>query len=148
MLPTIELSIPQLYAIDLKPPPEINKLITAVYDTSIDPLLYQLITAKTASVCKLPTSLQNLGQINIAALKVKENRLYYRGRLFVPNSKDLQRQLIQMAYNLQLSGYLSRRGTYKLFSQYYFWPKIIDLVEHFISAYHGYKRAKAFHTKY
>jgi len=36
----------------------------------------------------------------MAALKVKENMLYYRGRLFVPNLENLQRQLIQMAYNL------------------------------------------------
>ena len=57
MLPIIELSVPQLHATDLKPPPKINKLIAATYNTSIDPLLYQLITAKTASVHKLPTSL-------------------------------------------------------------------------------------------
>ena len=37
----------------------------------------------------LPTNLQGLGQINIAALEVKENRLYYRGRLFIPNLKNL-----------------------------------------------------------
>ena len=75
---------------DLEPPPKINKLIAAVYDISIDLLLYQLIAAKTASVRKLPTSLQNLGQIDITALEVRENRLYYRGRLFVPNLEDLQ----------------------------------------------------------
>jgi len=53
-----------------------------------------------------------------------------------------------MAYNLRLSGYLGRGGTYKLLSQYYFWPKIIDLVKCFIGAYHNYKRAKAFNIKY
>jgi len=42
----------------------------------------------------LPTNLRSLGQIDIAALKVKENRLYYRGRLFIPNLENLQRQLI------------------------------------------------------
>ena len=40
MLPITELFAPQFYAIDLEPPPEINELITAVYDISIDPLLY------------------------------------------------------------------------------------------------------------
>ena len=94
MLPIIEPFIPQLHAIDLEPPPKINKLIATIYNISIDLLLHQLIAVKTASVCKLPTSLQNLGQINIAALKVRENKLYYRGRLFVPNLKNLQRQLI------------------------------------------------------
>jgi len=74
---------------DLKPLPKINKLIAAVYNISINPSLHQLITAKTASVRKLPTSLQNLGQINIAALEVKENRLYYKGRLFIPSLEDL-----------------------------------------------------------
>jgi len=42
---------------DLKPPPKINKLIAAVYNISINPLLYQLITIKTAGICKLPISL-------------------------------------------------------------------------------------------
>jgi len=53
-----------------------------------------------------------------------------------------------MAYNLQLSGHLGKGGTYKLLSQYYFWPKIIDLVERFIGACYSYKRAKAFNIKY
>ena len=53
-----------------------------------------------------------------------------------------------MAHDLRSSGYLGKGGTYKLLSQYYFWPKIIDLVKRFTSAYHGYKRAKAFRTKY
>jgi hypothetical protein len=50
----------------------------------------------------------------MAALKVKENRLYYRGRLFIPNLKNLQQQLIQIAHNFRLSGYLGKGGTYKL----------------------------------
>ena len=40
MLPIIELTAPQLYIIELELPFEINKLITAVYNTSIDPLLH------------------------------------------------------------------------------------------------------------
>jgi len=53
-----------------------------------------------------------------------------------------------MAYDLRLSGYLGKGGTYKLFSRYYFWPKMIDLVKRFIGACHGCKRAKAFNIKY
>ena len=32
MLPTTELSVPQLYAMDLEPPPKIDELIAAAYD--------------------------------------------------------------------------------------------------------------------
>src|SRR6266700_2215789 len=53
-----------------------------------------------------------------------------------------------MAYNLQLSSHLSKEGTYKLLSQYYFWPKIIDLVKCFTNACYGYKHAKTFCIKY
>ena len=53
-----------------------------------------------------------------------------------------------MAYDFWSSGYPDRGGTYKLFSQYYFWLKMMDLVEYFISACHGYKYAKAFNIKY
>ena len=30
----------------------------------------------------------------MAVLNIKENRLYYKGRLFIPNLENLQRQLI------------------------------------------------------
>ena len=53
-----------------------------------------------------------------------------------------------MAHDLWSSGHLGKGGTYKLLSQYYFWPKIIDLVKRFIGAYYSYKRAKAFNIKY
>ena len=148
MLPITKPTAPQLYTTELESPPEINKLITTAYDTFVDPLLHQLIAAKTAGTYMLPTNLQSLGQIDMAALKVKENRLYYKGHLFIPNSENLQQQLIQMAHNLQSSGHLGKEGTYKLFSQYYFWPKIIDSVKYFISACYSCKHAKAFNTKY
>ena len=45
-----------------------------------------------------------------------------------------------MAYDLWLSGYLGKRGTYKF--------KIIDLVEYFIGACYSYKYTKAFNIKY
>ena len=40
MLPTTKPIVPQLYIIKLKLPPEIDELITIVYNTSIDLLLY------------------------------------------------------------------------------------------------------------
>ena len=61
ILPIIEPTVSQLYITELESPPEINELITIVYNTSIDPLLYQLIAAKTASTYILPTNLQSLG---------------------------------------------------------------------------------------
>ena len=57
----IKPTVSQLYITELESPPEINKLITTVYNTSIDPLLYQLIAVKTASTYTLPTNLQSLG---------------------------------------------------------------------------------------
>ena len=46
-------TVSQLYTTELESPPEIDELITTVYNTSIDPLLYQLIAAKTAGACIL-----------------------------------------------------------------------------------------------
>jgi len=57
MLSIIEPTIPQLYTIELELPPKINKLITTAYNTSINLLLYQLVTVKTASAYTLPTNL-------------------------------------------------------------------------------------------
>ena len=40
MLPIIEPTVSQLYIIELELPPEIDKLITTVYNTFVNPLLY------------------------------------------------------------------------------------------------------------
>ena len=40
ILPIIKLTVFQLYIIELESPPEIDKLITMVYNTSVDPLLH------------------------------------------------------------------------------------------------------------
>ena len=57
MLPIIKLTVPQFYTTELESPPEINKLITTVYNTSINPLLHQLIAVKTTSTYTLLTNL-------------------------------------------------------------------------------------------
>ena len=54
ILPTTELTVSQLYTTELESPPKINELITMVYNTSVDPLLYQLIATKTANAHMLP----------------------------------------------------------------------------------------------
>ena len=54
---TTEPTVFQLYIIELESPPEINKLITIVYNTSVNLLLYQLIAVKTAGAYILPTNL-------------------------------------------------------------------------------------------
>ena len=40
ILPTTKPTVPQFYTTELKSPFEINELITIVYNTSVDPLLY------------------------------------------------------------------------------------------------------------
>ena len=61
ILPIIELIVSQLYITELELLFKINKLITTVYNTSVDLLLYQFITVKTASTYMLPINLQSLG---------------------------------------------------------------------------------------
>jgi hypothetical protein len=53
-----------------------------------------------------------------------------------------------MVYNLRLSGYLGKGGTYKFLNRYYFWFKIIDLVKCFIGVCYSCKYTKAFNIKY
>ena len=40
ILSMTELTVSQLYTIELELPPKIDKLITIIYDTFVDPLLY------------------------------------------------------------------------------------------------------------
>ena len=57
ILPIIKSTVSQLYITELESPPKIDKLITTVYNTSVDLLLYQLIAVKTVGACTLPTNL-------------------------------------------------------------------------------------------
>ena len=57
MLFMIKSTVFQFYITELESPPEINELITTVYDTSVDLLLHQLIAVKTAGACMLFTNL-------------------------------------------------------------------------------------------
>ena len=57
ILSIIELTVPQLYTIELELPSKIDELITMAYNTSVNPLLHQLITIKTASARTLLTNL-------------------------------------------------------------------------------------------
>ena len=61
ILPIIKPTVSQFYITELESPPKINKLITIVYNTSINPLLHQLIIIKTASTYTLFINLQSLG---------------------------------------------------------------------------------------
>ena len=70
MLPIIEPTVSQLYIIELESPPEIDELIIIVYNTSVDPLLYQFIAVKTASVYMLPTIEPTVSQLYIIELEL------------------------------------------------------------------------------
>lgn len=71
-----------------------------------------------------------------------EDRLWYRSRLFVPNSDPLRLQLINDHHTLPSCGHPGVAKTYELLSRGYFWPLMKQTISRFIRNCHTCARAK------
>ena len=48
--------------------------------------------------------------------------LYFRGKIYVPNTSDLRRCIVSLCHNLRQSGHPGRWKTLELVSRNYWWP--------------------------
>jgi hypothetical protein len=48
--------------------------------------------------------------------------IYYHGKLYVPNVKELRREVVKQCHNAITAGHPGKNGTIELVSCYYWWP--------------------------
>jgi len=77
--------------------------------------------------------LQELGGKSLVSAEWMETdgMLMFRGKVYVPDVQDLQRQIITQHHDLQVADHPGRWKTLELISQNYWWPHI----SHYISKY-------------
>ncbi|GJF00822.1 polyprotein [Phanerochaete sordida] len=61
-----------------------------------------------------------------------EGLLYYKGKLYVPNSPSLRNDVIQSCYDSPTAGHPGKHATLELVSRYYWWPRVSSDVERYV----------------
>lgn len=79
---------------------------------------------------------------------LKDNRLYYRDRLYIPNSNELRLCLISQAHTSPAGGHGGRSRTFELLSRYYYCPGLARLVAQFVRNCEKCSLSKASNTRY
>lgn len=91
-----------------------------------------------------PEGIPHLKDISLSECSITDNRLYFRGRLYVPslsqttatatattNPTNLRTFIIQLAHDSVESGHPGRAKLYELIQRSYFWPRLSSDVRQF-----------------
>jgi len=68
--------------------------------------------------------------------------LRFRGKIYVPQSPDLRRQIVALCHNTHIAGYPRCWKTLELVSWNYWWPQISRYISQYVSTYNLYLRTK------
>jgi hypothetical protein len=58
---------------------------------------------------------------------------FYRGRNYIPNAPNLQRQIVSLCHNSLSTGHPGRRTTLELVTQLYWWPSMTAFVNKYVA---------------
>ena len=61
-----------------------------------------------------------------------EGLLYYRGRIYVPETSDLRRQIVSLCHDTRVAGHAGRFKTLELVSRNYWWPNMSRYVGQYV----------------
>jgi transposase InsO family protein len=69
--------------------------------------------------------------------------LYFRGKVYVPDSLDLRRRIVSLCHDTRLAGHAGRWKTLELVSRNYWWPQMSRYVRKYVSTCDPCLRMKA-----
>lgn len=69
---------------------------------------------------------------NLLEWKEVDGLLYYKGKLYIPNNKELRADVIKTCHNTPTTGHSGKHGTLELVSRHYWWPKLAASVEKYV----------------
>ena len=81
-------------------------------------------------------------QYSLSDYSLKNGRLYFNNKLFLPNQEPLCHRILQESHDQPMTGHPGVAKTYKILQRQYYWPKMIDSVRQYIRNCHVYSRAK------
>ena len=84
----------------------------------------------------------------LAESEVRDNRVYFRDRLFIPDNDELRLRLIQQAHDTPIAGHPGRAKTQEIMTRNYYWPGMTHSIKQFVRNCRPCHRAKASREKY
>jgi transposase InsO family protein len=79
---------------------------------------------------------------NLLEWKELNGLLYYKGKLYIPNNKELRTEIIKTCHDTPTTGHPGKHGTLELVSRHYWWPKMGASVEKYVLGYDKCQRYK------
>jgi len=71
--------------------------------------------------------------VKSAEWSLSDGLLYFRGKIYVPDTSDLHRRIVALSHNSRLAGHSGRWKTLELVSRNYWWPQMSRYVGRYIS---------------
>ena len=71
-----------------------------------------------------------------------DSLLWFQGKIYVPQSLDLHRQIVALCHDTQIAGYLGCWKTLELVSWNYWWPQMSRYIGQYISTCNLYLQTK------
>jgi hypothetical protein len=87
-------------------------------------------------------------KISLSECEARDNRLYFRNRLVIPNHDELKVKLLRYVHDSPVGGHPGRTKTLEILSRHYYWPQMYDTVRRFVGSCHTCHRSKASREAY
>jgi len=79
------------------------------------------------------------------AVEIKDGRLYYKHRLYIPNDRTLKTRILHECHDTTLAGHLGRDKTIEQVKRRFYWPKMDDDIEAYVTSCDACQRNKPSH---
>ncbi len=99
-------------------------------------------------ITALRTKQQRLKEFPLAECQLRNNQVYYRNQLLVPEDEELRLRIIQLCHDTSVANHSNRVKTYEILSRYYYWSEIIASIIRFVRNCHLCSRVKVSREKY
>lgn len=135
--------------LDEASPDSVTPIDTLTYDG--DDFALAVIKALRDDERTIPSKFRERARslgVSLADCAFKDDRLYYREKLWVPQQDELILAITQEHHDSPSAGHPGREKTYELLRRQYYWPEMQETVRRYTNSCQTCKRSKAFRQSY
>ena len=123
-----------------------EELLTKAYRG--DEIIQEIMKAKSENLRKLPNKILTNGlKLAMGDLDIRNERLFYKTRLFVPNSDKLKLHLLRSHHDPPIQGHPGYKSMYAKLLENYFWPAMKEDCRRYATNCSTCRRSKAYNDQ-